>query len=294
MKKLKKLTGVITAILMLGLTVTGCGAPNDSAKSASSNKSTLEVCKEKGVVTIGFANEKPFAYQNENGELTGEAVEIAKTICNNLGIKDMKGELTEFSSLIPGLQAKRFDMITAGMFVTPERAKEVNFASPEYSIGEAVAVVKGNPKNIHSYEDIVANSSITIAVPGGVIEEKYLTAVGVKKEQIQIVNDLSAAISAVQSGRADAVTATDMSIKSAIETSGGNGIEIVKDFKQPVIDGKSVISYGATAFRKNDQDFVDAFNAEFKKLKESGELKKILDKYGFTEPGDITVKDIIG
>lgn len=54
----------------------------------------------------------------------------------------MKGELTEFGSLIGGLQAKRFDLITAGMFVNPKRCEAVLFADPEYSIGEAIAVKK--------------------------------------------------------------------------------------------------------------------------------------------------------
>ncbi|WP_201035689.1 transporter substrate-binding domain-containing protein [Thermoanaerobacter sp. YS13] len=58
---------------------------------------------------IGFANEKPYAYKDDNGQLTGEAVEIAKVIFERLGIKKIHGELTEFGSLISGLKAKRFD-----------------------------------------------------------------------------------------------------------------------------------------------------------------------------------------
>lgn len=68
------------------------------------------------------------------------------------------------------------------------------------------------------------------------------------------------------------------------------------DFKQPVIDGKSIKSYGATAFRKEDNDFREAFNAELKKLQDSGELLKIIEPFGFTEqelPGDITVEGFI-
>ena len=158
----------IVGILSLSLLMlVGC-------ESTKSGANTLEKAKEQGYVAVGFANEKPYAYKTADGELTGEAVEIARVILKNLGVKEMKGELTEFASLIPGLQAKRFDMITAGMFITPQRATQVGFANPEYSIGEAIAVKKGNPLNLHSYEDIGKHDTAKIAVPSGAIEYDYL------------------------------------------------------------------------------------------------------------------------
>lgn len=69
------------------------------------------------------------------------------------------------------------------------------------------------------------------------------------------------------------------------------------EFTQPVIDGSKTRDYGAVAFRKGDDDFVEAFNAELEKMKESGKLLEILQEFGFTEqelPGDTTVEDIVG
>ena len=62
------------------------------------------------------------------------------------------------------------------------------------------------------------------------------------------------------------------------------------------MDGESVEGYGATVFRSEDQAFIDAFNAELEKLKESGELLEIIEPFGFTEkelPGDVTVEDVL-
>lgn len=292
MKKLSLIKKMLVGALAFSvIAIGGCG----SSKTSGDEMTTLEKAKEQGYVTVGFANENPYAYKTTDGELTGEAVEIARTILKEIGISEMRGELTEFGSLIPGLQAKRFDMITAGMYITPDRAKEVSFANPEYSIGEAIAVVKGNPLGLFSYEDIANNPEARVAIPAGVIEYDYLIAAGVPKDRISTVPDIPAAISAIQSGRADVYCGTSPTVNAALKTANDPNLEWVEDFKQPMIDGESVRGYGATAFRHEDVDFRKAFNVELEKLKESGELLKILKSFGFTEqdlPGDKTAEDL--
>ena len=274
---------------------TGCTSDSQGA-NGSSGENALERAKNEGYVTVGFANEKPYAYQTSEGELTGEAVEVARAVLKNLGINEMRGVLTEFGSLIPGLQAKRFDMVTAGMFITPERARDVSFANPEYGIGEAIAVKKGNPLEIYSYEDIASHDTATVAVPGGAIEYDYLTALGVPEDKIVTVMDMPSALAALQADRVDVITATGPSLQATLDTADSSDIERVMDFSQPVIDGESVKGYGATVFREEDDDFVSAFNEELKKLQDSGELLEIIQPFGFTEeelPGDITTEDLI-
>ncbi|XID94112.1 ectoine/hydroxyectoine ABC transporter substrate-binding protein EhuB [Paenibacillaceae bacterium WGS1546] len=291
-------------LVSLGI-MAGCGSGDEGANgsetpgasaSGSPAETTLEKAQREGYITVGFANERPYAYATPDGKLTGEAVEISRKILSRLGIEQMDGVLTEFGSLIPGLKAKRFDMITAGMFITPERAQEVDFANPEYSIGEAIAVKKGNPLNLRSYEDIKANAEAKVAVMAGAIEAEYLKKVGVADSQIVTVPDQPSAISALQSGRADAITMTGPSLQAMLDSAKDDGIERVMDFEQPVIDGKSVRGYGAAVFRKEDGEFREAFNAELQKLKDSGELLEILEEFGFTEqelPGDVTAEELV-
>ncbi|TFE23452.1 ectoine/hydroxyectoine ABC transporter substrate-binding protein EhuB [Cohnella luojiensis] len=290
-------------LVLFGLLV-GCGNGGNASSEESSlssaavktaSETTLAKAQREGFISVGFANERPYAYATPDGKLTGEAVEISRKILSNLGIQEMDGVLTEFGSLIPGLKAKRFDMITAGMFITPERARQVAFANPEYSIGEAIAVKKGNPLNLHSYEDIKANPKAKVAVMVGAIEVEYLKNVGVADSQILTVPDQPSAISALQSGRADAITMTGPSLQAMLDSAKDNKIERVMDFTQPVIEGKSVRGYGAAVFRIGDDDFREAFNAELQKLKESGELLEILKEFGFTEqelPGDATAEEL--
>jgi len=282
-----KALAVLMAIPMLLLAA--CG------NNSRDQMDMLTKAKEQGYITVGFANENPYAYKNESGELTGEAVEIARVILNRLGIKELKGELTEFTSLIAGLQAERFDLITAGMFINENRCKAVLFADPEYSIGEALAVKAGNPQGLTSYQAIAEQPDLKVAVMAGAIEVEYLKAAGVSDEQILQVPDQDAAISALQSGRADAMTMTGPALQSRLEAANDSGLERVMNFEQPMMDGVSVRGYGATAFRFGDEAFQEAYNAELNKMKESGELLEILKKFGFTEqelPQDATAKQL--
>src|SRR4051794_38461420 len=120
-----------TALTAIGLTLTA---------AAASAETTLERVKRTGEIRIGFANEAPFGYQTPDGKLTGEAPEVGKAVLKQLGVTKVEGVLTEFGALIPGLRAGRFDMIAAGMYITPPRCKQVQFSEPSYSIGEAFAV----------------------------------------------------------------------------------------------------------------------------------------------------------
>ncbi|QYR23942.1 ectoine/hydroxyectoine ABC transporter substrate-binding protein EhuB [Paenibacillus sp. sptzw28] len=294
----------IIVLVVPMLLLAGCGQKtNDPAAASGSSggtgdeaaQDTLAKAKKQGFITVGFANENPYAYKGADGKLTGEAVEIARVILQRLGINEMRGELTEFTSLIAGLQAKRFDLITAGMFINPDRCQAVLFANPEYSIGEAIAVKKGNPLKLNSYKSIADNDKAKVAVMAGAVEIGYLKASGVPEERMVVVPDQDGAVSALQSGRADVMTMTGPALQSRLDTAKDGNLERVMDFEQPVVDGKDVRGFGATAFRPEDTAFQQAFNAELQKMKESGELLTILKKFGFTEqelPGDATAEQL--
>ncbi len=277
---------LVTAMLMIALS--GCGSQE--------KESTLDKIKREGFVTVGFANENPYAYATPDGKLTGESVEVARAVLKNMGIEEMDGVLAEFGGLIQGLQAGRFDMVTAGMAILPKRAEQVDFANPDYKVGAALAVKAGNPLALSSYEDIAANPAVKVAAMAGGMEIDFMSEAGVTAEQITIVPDQPSAIEALQADRVDAVTMTGPSLQTMLDNKSDPGLERVENFVQPLIDGKSTISYGAAVFRKGDDEFREAFNKELERLKESGELLEIIRPFGFTEenlPGDMTVEDVL-
>src|SRR5690606_2393063 len=75
----------------------------------------LDAIKSKGTIRIAVANEIPYGYMDISGEAKGAGPDVAKHIVKELGIANIEWIPTSFSSLIPGLQANRFDMVAAEM-----------------------------------------------------------------------------------------------------------------------------------------------------------------------------------
>jgi polar amino acid transport system substrate-binding protein len=244
---------------------------------AAQAETTLERARKNGYVRVGFANESPFAYATPDGKLTGEAPEIAKVILKKMGIPQIDGVLTEFGSLIPGLQAGRFDIIAAGMFVTPARCGQILFSEPTYGIGEDLLVPKGNPKKLKDYGSIAANRRLKLAVEAGAIEMTYAQKAGVGLSQLVILPDQSSLVKAVQSGRADAASLTALSVEDMARKN--TGVEALPPFD--TVAGKSVVGEGAFGFRKSDTDFVKAFDAQLKSFIGSPEHIALVTPFGF-------------
>ncbi len=251
--------------------------------SAANAQTTLEKIKEAGFVRVGFPNQVPYAFANEQGQLTGADAVIAKMVTEKMGIPEMDGVLTEFASLIPGLQAGRFDIVLA-MFVNPTRCQQVAFSEPIYKIGQGIVVKAGNPKTIKSYDDLVKRDDVKVAVMAGAVQTRYLTTLGADESAIASFPDGPSAIAAVSTGRADAFAISSLAATRMVETAGENaGLEVVLVTPDPVIDGKPAAGYDAFAFRQTDTDLQAAFNAALEEIKATPAFLQAMEPFGFTE-----------
>ncbi len=244
--------------------------------AASAQATTLDTIKENSRIRIGYANETPFAFTETDGRVTGESPEIAKVIFQKMGIKQVDGVLTEWGSLIPGLRAGRFDVIAAGMYITPARCKQVIFTDPQYALPDTLLVAAGNPKGLHSYADIAKNPDVKLAIMAGTVNLAYARESGVKDEQILQVPDTTAQLQAVRAGRADAAVGTQLTMKG-LAKKGGEKVQAITDFT----DDPAHTGYGALAFRPEDKDLRDAVNAELKRWLGSEEHLKTVAPFGF-------------
>ncbi|RYG74325.1 ectoine/hydroxyectoine ABC transporter substrate-binding protein EhuB [Lentibacillus lipolyticus] len=295
MKKL--LAASIFALALLLLAACGSGGSeetsgdggSDNGSDGSSSDSKLAELQEAGTVTIGFANEEPYGYQGEDGELKGAAVDIATAVFAELGIDNVEGHLSDYGQLIPGVKAGKFDVITSGMAIKPDRCENVDFGEPEMTYGEGLIVQKGNPMDLHSYKDI-AEKDATVSIMSGATEIGFVQQQGVSEDQIQKAADIPATFSAVESGRADATTGTEMTVKMALESAGNDNLEFVEDFKQPDIEG--IPSYGAAAFHPDNDELREAYNEELQKLIDDGTVGELLDKNGFSSEGNAPPEDL--
>lgn len=264
--------------------------------ACGSDSGSLEDLQDEGTVQVGFANEAPYAYENDNGELTGASVDIAKAVFAELGIDNVEGKLSDWQELIPGVQAGQFHAITAGMAIQPDRCENTLFSEPTMQYGEGLVVAAGNPHGLESYQDIADNPDVKVVVMEGATEIGYLEEMGVDPSQIETAADIPATLAAVQSGRVDATTGTEMTVRMAYDNAQSDEIELVESFEQPDIDG--VPSYGAAAFSLENEELRDAYNEKLKELKEDGTVAELLEQNGFhpennfVEDGSVTTEQL--
>ena len=258
--------------------------------SVGAQASTLDKVKDSSSVRIGYANETPFAYTALDGKVTGESPEIVTKIFERMGVEKINPVLTEWGSLIPGLRASRFDLIAAGMYITPERCKQVLFTDPHYQLPDTLLTKAGNPKNLHSYEDI-AKSGAKVAIMSGTVNLGYARKAGISDDQILQVPDTTAQLQAVRAGRADAAVGTQLTMKGLADK-GGDSVEAIAEFK----DDPAHTGYGALAFRPEDKELRDAVNAQLKEWIGSEEHLATVKPFGFDQSNitDQTAAELCG
>ena len=247
-----------------------------SAPTSAQDNPKLEQLKEQGFARVAIANEPPYTAVAADGKVSGAAPDVAREIFKRLGVPEIVASISEYGAMIPGLQAGRHDVVTAGLFMKPERCAAVAYSEPVLCDADALLVKKGNPKGFKSYEDIAKDPAGTVGAPGGGTEEKLALDAGVPRDRVIVVPDGQSGLKMVQDGRIDAYSLPVLSINDLIKKANDPNLEVVA----PVV-GAPVYCDGA-AFKKGDEALRDAFNVELAKMKESGEFAKIIEPYGFS------------
>ncbi|MGO2037317.1 MAG: ectoine/hydroxyectoine ABC transporter substrate-binding protein EhuB [Brevibacterium sp.] len=283
MKSVKGLAAA-TSILALTLTLGACGG-------SDSDKSTLQKAIDDGKITVGFAGEAPYSFE-EGGELQGASVALAKEVFKNLGIDDVEGVNTEFGSLIPGLNADRFGAISAGMSILPDRCEQAAFGDPEFMYTTALMTKEGKLDGMKTMDD-VKDKGLKLATMTGAIETDYAKSLGIKTQEVGTPQD---GMDAVTTGRADVFALTGISLNWMAKNNADAGVEVSDSFVQE-IDGVPQIGAGATVFRTDDEELRDAWNEELDKIvSDEDAYLGIVGDFGFTKEerpdGEITTDQL--
>lgn len=279
-KRAATTTAIGAAVL---LTLTACGG-TDSGDEGS----------EGDTFTIGIAGEVPYSYLDDSGDAEGATVALAERIFGEEMGHEVEADLVDWDNLIPGLQAERFDAISAGMSITPDRCAEAAFAEPEIMYTTSLVVAEGNPLGVENLDDVQAamdgGEDITLSVLTAGIEANYATEMGL---DYQGVGSADEGLEMVEGGRADVFAMTAISLSQMAEDNPA--VEVTDPFVQE-IDGVKQYGAGSTVFRLDDPETREEYNGHLAELKESGELLEILSEYGFTEaevpPMAMTAEDL--
>ncbi|WP_297518901.1 basic amino acid ABC transporter substrate-binding protein [Thermococcus sp.] len=223
--------------------------------------------QEKVLVVGTSADFPPFEYKNaSNGQITGFDIDLIKLVAKKMGYDRVEIKDMDFDSLIPALQAGKVDVVIAGMTITPEREKVVDFSIPYWEADQAVLVRKGSGIKVSSVEDLKGKKiGVEKGTTGAIYVKKHLGNSSTIKEYPTYV----AAIEALLNGQVDAVVLD--SPVAEMFSKKYNSVEIVYTIKT----GEH---YGI-AVKKGNKKLLDGINKALKEIMNSPEWNKLVEKY---------------
>lgn len=292
---LNKVVSVAAAAALTGSFVTGCGSAEavsnaseetkaaestavaseevkEEAQEASSevtetaDSGLLAQIKERGYIVVGTEGTwSPYTYHDENDELVGFEVDVAKYIADYIGV-DVQFSETVWSSMFASLDAGQIDVVINGVSYSDERAEKYDFSEP-YNYSQYAILTLADNDEINSLEDAkgkTASNDPTSSI-GKFAEENGAI--------LEEVSEAAQAISEVKNGRADLT----FSLTTVFADYLKNHPEDADKFKVIVVSDPEPNAYVPVV--KGNEELVNVINEAIAKAKEDGTLSELAIKY---------------
>ncbi|MGE0213261.1 MAG: ectoine/hydroxyectoine ABC transporter substrate-binding protein EhuB [Parvibaculaceae bacterium] len=264
--------------LKTGLAVAGMALVPGTARA----ETTIERIKREGVVSVGIANEKPYGFVETDGTFAGAIPDVIRAALEPHGVKELKAEIVEFNALIPGINANRFDIIGAGMYIRPNRCEAIAFTNPVTRAGYGFAALKGNPKGVNSVTALAAHADAIVGTQNGSAQVEGLSKAGVPQDRVVLFANATEALAGMKAGRVDVIYFPGLELGDLLKTVNDPAVERVEPFEQEKdANGNPDYGYGALGLRKDDTQLKEVLDAEIAKMLASGKLLEIVSKYGY-------------
>ncbi len=241
MKKVLKVALALMLVLMISAPLVGCGSK------------TLKMG-----TNAAFP---PFEYKEASG-FAGIDVELAEAIGKKLG-KEVEIVDMEFDSLIPAVNSGKVDFVAAGMTVTPDREKQVDFTTDYYKATQVIIVQKDNTE-IATKDDLKGKA---IGAQKGTTGESLANEI--EGANVSGYTTGLEAVMDLKNGKIDAVV---------LDADPAKSFEAQNDDIK-VIEGQFEDEFYAIALKKGNTELLNQINEALDEIISSGELKKIVDKY---------------
>lgn len=263
------LTPIVAGLLSLSI-LAGCGsAPQQPAASGNENQvesetPTVDRIKAAGKLVIGTSPDyPPFETLDEQMNVIGFDIDVMQEVAKDLGV-ELEIVQMDFGSLIEALKAGKFDIVAAGVTITEERQKQVDFSDPYIAGNDALIMHVDSNKEVSSLEDL---KGLTIAVQLGTVQADALKEVeGINVAEYDLFTTAATAVAAKQ---ADGVFLNDVVARAFVAQNPDKLKIVYQQATAPV----------AYAVRKDTPDLKQAVNDTLARLKESGELDALMLKW---------------
>lgn len=254
---MKRIISALLAVLMLAALLT---------VGASAEEDLLQTIQSRGTIIVGLEGDwAPWSFVDENDELMGFDVEVARAIAAKLGV-EAEFIIGEWDGLLPGMDSRRYDIVVNGVEVIPERAEKYNFADP-YAYIRTALIVRGDNEDIKTFEDLkgkkTANSIASTYM--NLAEEYGATCYG--------VDTLDETLTMVLQGRVDATLNAIVSYTDYLAQHPDANLKVVATTE----DASNV----AIPMRKGDEtaSLLEAVNKAIAELHEEGVISELSIKY---------------
>ncbi|MBB6621948.1 cysteine ABC transporter substrate-binding protein [Clostridium gasigenes] len=275
MKLIKKVSSLLL-VLTVGVGVfVGCG-------NKSSEKSAIDIIKERGTIKVGvFSDKPPFGYVDANGENQGYDVFIAKKLAKDLLGDESKVEfvLVEAASRVEFLQSNKVDLILANFTVTPERREVVDFANPYMKV--ALGIVSQDGTKVTSIDQLKGQKVI---VNKGTTADAYFTKNYPDIELVKFDHNTEA-FEALKDNRGAALAHDNTLLFAWARENAGYTVGISSLGEEDTI---------APAVKKGNEELLQWVNTEIKTLGENGDIREAYNKTLLPAYGDtVKIEDVI-
>ena len=256
---MKRMIAAVLAVFMLASVLT-------MAVSAKGSDDLLETIQKRGTIIVGLEGDwAPWSYVDENDELTGYDVEVAKAIADKLGV-EIQIVPGEWDGLFAGMDAGRYDMVVNGVEVTEERADKYDFSTP-YAYIRTALIVKGDNDSIKTFEDLKGKKTAnSIASTYMNLAESYgATCYG--------VSTLDETLTMVLQGRVDATLNAIVSFTDYMAQHPDSNLKVAATTEEA--------SNVAIPMRKGDEtaSLREAVNKAIDELREDGTLSELSTRF---------------
>jgi polar amino acid transport system substrate-binding protein len=201
----------------------------------------------------------PFNFVNDSGEVDGFERELGDELCKRAEL-ECTWVTNDWDSIIPNLVSGNYDAIIAGMSITDERKKDIDFTSNYTQPDPSSYVVASEGVDVTSADAVVAAQANTI-------QSSYVAESGAKLLEFPTPEET---IAAVRNGEADAVLSDKAYAVPVVEED--DGLMIVGD---DILIGDGM----AIGMRKSDKELNKKFSDAIDSMKDDGTLNALIDKW---------------
>ena len=260
MKGYKTLRGALVAALMVVV-----AAPSAMAQSV------VDTILERGKIVVGLSTFVPWAMRDKKGDLIGFEIDVSRKLAEDMGV-EVEFVPTAFDGIIPGLLAKKFDVIITGMVIKPKRNLTVNFSDPYayLTVGMAANKKLADELGLKTKEDW-NSSKVTLTIKRGTAPGETAARL-FPKARVRQFDDDAQALQDVLNGNAHAFLTSEPKPTYYVLD---NAEVLYHPFGIAPFDP----SASAFAVRKGDPDALNFFNNWIRYRNLDGWLQSAHDKW---------------